>query len=330
MKYGNNHVLVTGATGFVGSSLCLRLLAEGLSVRGTLLEGESPSALAAGVQPVIVASLGCDTPWEKALEGIDTIIHLAARVHVMNDQCADPLEEYRVVNVVGTLKLARDAVRQGVRRFVFISSIKVNGEESAEPYSPGSPPCPRDPYGISKWEAEQGLRLLAQGSGLEVVIVRPTLVYGPGVKGNFLTLLKILLRGGLILPFASINNVRSLLYLGNLVDALALCAVHPAAAGQTYLLSDGEDVSTPELLRRCAAALGVPLRLVPFPVRLMLWAGKLIGREGALRRLTGTLAVDSSGIRRELGWTPPFSMEQGLGITAAWYQRHSLTKPRGR
>jgi nucleoside-diphosphate-sugar epimerase len=359
-----NRFLVTGATGFVGHFLCARLLAENFSVRGTLLESESPLSLVGGVEPVAVEPLGPDTPWHHALSDIDTIIHLAARVHIMNDTVTDPLTEFRKVNVAGTLKLARDAACAGVRRFVYISSIKVNGEESAVSYTPDSPACPCEPYGISKWEAEVGLHKIATETGLEVVVVRPTLAYGPGVKGNFIKMMKAVagsfkfdpsgpkwvlsfeLKGGIPLPFASICNSRSLIYVGNLVDALAVCATHPDAAGKTYMVSDGEDVSTPELIRRTASALGVPARLLPFPVSLMklaanvldfgfwilnfgLFGSKALNSKSriqnskftpAVNRLTGSLTVDNSKIRQELGWVPPFTMEEGLLETAAWFK----------
>ncbi len=313
-------VLVTGATGFVGHFLCGRLLAQDFNVRGTLLASESRASLAAGVEPVTVEPLGADTPWSHALSGVDTIIHLAARVHIMDDPSADPLTEFRRVNVEGTAQLAREAAKAGVRRLVFISSIKVNGEETATAYTTDSPPNPSDPYGISKWEAEQALRKIEAETGLEVVVVRPTLVYGPGVKANFLHMMKIISRG-IPLPLDSIKNKRSLIYVGNLVDALALCATHPSAAGKTYLVSDGEDVSTPKLIRLTASALGVPARLLPFPVSLMRLAGKMTGKSGAVNRLTGSLTVDSSTIRRELGWVPPFTMEEGLRETAEWFKR---------
>ena len=345
MKY----VLITGATGFVGHFLCTQLLAEGYRVRGTILAFELPSSLFAGVDPAVIEPLGPYTPWQHALTGIDTIIHLAARVHIMNDSASDPLTEFRKVNVAGTIQLAREAVKAGVKRLVYISSIKVNGEESAQLYTTDSPACPSDPYGISKWEAEQALRKIEAETGLEVVIVRPTLVYGPGVKANFLNMMKIIsrgiplplasiknkrsrisnfgfwilnfgLKGGIPLPFASIRNRRSLIYVGNLVDALAICATHPNAAGKTYLVSDGEDVSTPELIRRTASAIGVSARLFPVPVSLMKLAGKLTGKSGAVNRLTGSLTVNSSKIRRELGWVPPFTMEEGLGETARWFK----------
>lgn len=343
-------ILITGATGFVGCILCQRLLTDSLQVRGTLLESESPSSLPEGVEPVVIKPLGPDTPWQHALSGIHTIIHLAARVHIMDDNALDPLTEFRKANVEGTARLASEAAKAGVKRFVFISSIKVNGEETNTPYTPESPPNPTDPYGISKYEAEQALRKIEAETGLEVVVVRPTLVYGPGVKANFLNMMKVVNRG-ILLPLASITNKRSLIYVGNLVDALAVCSTHPAAAGKTYLVSDGEDVSTPELLRRAARALGVPVRLLPFPVCLMKLAARVFDNfefwilnfglfkskagkatqnstskihnqrfTGAVNRLTGSLTVDSSKIRQELGWKPPFAMEEGLRETATWFK----------
>ena len=318
-------VLVTGATGFVGRFLCSRLLSEGLTVRGTILASESPSSLVPGVDPVTIEPLGPNTPWSHAVAGIDTVIHLAARVHIMDDQAADPLTEFRSANTEGTGRLAREAARAGVKRLVFISTIKVNGEESSVPYTEDTGAQPTDPYGISKWEAEKSLRYIEDETGLEVVVVRPTLVYGPGVKANFLNMTKVVQRG-LPLPLASVSNKRSLIYVGNLVDALATCATHPAAAGQTFLVSDGEDVSTPELIRRTASALNVPARLFPVPPALMRLAGAVTGKSAAVNRLLGSLTVDSSKIRRELGWQPPFTMEEGLRETAAWFRSTKDTK----
>ena len=320
MKQRSGNMFVTGATGFVGRFLCERLMSQGLSVRGTILASESQTALTAGVEPAVIDPLGPETLWHHALSDIDTVIHLAARVHIMDDCATDPLVEFRKVNVEGTLKLARDAACAGVRRFVFISSIKVNGEESAVSYTPDSPASPTDAYGISKWEAEVGLHKIASETGLEVVVVRPTLVYGPGVKANFLNMLKIISKS-IPLPLATIHNKRSLIYVGNLVDALTVCAFHADAAGKTYLVSDGEDVSTPELIRRTASALGIPVALLPFPVSLMKLIAKLTGKGGVFNRLTGTLAVDSGKIRQELGWVPPFTMEEGLLSTAKWFKK---------
>jgi nucleoside-diphosphate-sugar epimerase len=314
------NVLITGATGFVGRFLCFRALAEGWSVRGTMLASESPASLVTVVEPVVINPLGSDTFWGAALAGVDTVLHLAARVHIMDDPLADPLAEFRRVNVEGTAHLAQEAAKAGVKRFVFISSIKVNGEESPTPYTTESSPMPSDPYGISKWEAEQALRNIEAETGLEVVILRPTLVYGPGVKANFLNLMKIL-SNGIPLPLASVTNKRSLIYVGNLVDALATCAIHPAAAGNTYLVSDGEDVSTPDLIRRIAAALGVPARLFSVPISLMRLAGVVTGKNDAVKRLQGSLTVDISKIRRELNWQPPFTMEEGLRETAGWFKK---------
>jgi len=317
------NTLVTGAPGFIGSILCRRLKMAGWLVRGTLLASENPASLPAGVHPTVIEPLGKETAWAAALEGIDTIIHLAARVHIMDDVAADPLTEFRRANTEGTLRLAREAARVGVKRLVFVSTVKANGEETGRAYTPDTSPNPTDPYGISKWEAEQGLRQIESDSGLEVVVVRPTLVYGPGVRANFLNMMKVISKG-IPLPLASVVNKRSLTYVGNLVEALARCASHRAAAGRTYLLSDGEDVSTPELVRRTAAALGVRSRLFPFPPSLMHMAGKLTGRRDATNRLLGSLTVDISMIRRELEWAPPFTMEQGLAETAAWFLRQKV------
>lgn len=318
MRQCAGKILVTGATGFVGSFLCRRLLMEGWHVCGTVQKEKPARLLEPGVEAVEVGSLGPATPWREALVGIHTIIHLAARVHIMADPAADPQAEFSLVNTEGTSQLAREAATAGVRRLVFVSSIKVNGEEAPVPYTESSVPQPTDPYGISKWEAEQALRKIEAETGLEVVVVRPPLVYGPGVKANFRNLLG-LVHSGIPLPLASVANRRSLVYVGNLADALTLCATHPKAAGKTFLVSDGEDVSTPELVRRTAAALGVPARLFPVPVPLMRLAGFLTGKSPAVDRLTGSLAVDSSRIREELEWTPPFSMDDGLRATAEWF-----------
>ncbi|ABB31570.1 NAD-dependent epimerase/dehydratase [Geobacter metallireducens RCH3] len=331
--YFLHNILVTGATGFVGSFLCSRLLAEGMSVRGTFLVTENPDSLVKGTEQALIEPIGPATFWGHALAGAGTVIHLAARVHVMRERAADPLKEFRFVNTEGTAHLAREAAKAGVKRFVFMGTIGVNGDNSGDaPYIESSPPYPHNPYSVSKYEAEQLLRQISSETGMEVVIIRAPLVYGPGNPGNFLSLLKAVngdygfktLNFGLKvlpLPLASINNKRSLIYVGNLVDALVTCATHPAAVGQTYLVSDGEDVSTPELIRRTAAALGVPARLFPFPVPLMKLAGKLIDKSAAVNRLTGSLTVDSSKIRRELGWQPPFTMEEGLQETAKWFEK---------
>jgi len=234
----------------------------------------------------------------------------------MNDAAQDPLALYRATNTEATLNLARQAAKAGVKRFVFISTIKVNGEGRVAAYRETDAPTPEDAYAISKWEAEQGLQRIARETGLEVVILRPPLVYGPGVKANFLRLMRTVERGW-PLPLGAIHNQRSLLYLGNLVDAIRVCVEHPAAAGQTFLLDDGEPVSTPELIRAVARAMGRPAHLLAVPVSVLELAGALLGKRAAVARLTGSLYVDSSAIRSRLGWRPPYSMEAGLAATAA-------------
>jgi len=327
--------LLTGANGFVGQSLCVELMRRGSPVRDAI---RSHCELPSGVEATIVGAIDGETNWTDALHDVKLVIHLAARVHVMKDSSDDPLAEFRKVNVDGTEHLARCAARAGVKRLVYVSSIKVNGESTpltSRPVASKTPPSPplaqggvvgdfftendeanpQDPYGISKWEAEQALHRVAAETDMEVVIVRPPLVYGPGVKGNFAQMLKVLERG-IPLPLASIDNRRSLIYVGNLVEALILCATHPSAAGQTYLLSDGEDVSTPDLLRQLGNAIGHPARLFPCPLWLLKLAGKMTGKADQVERLLGSLQVDSGKIRRDLGWMPPFTLQQGLRLTA--------------
>lgn len=315
------NLLVTGATGFVGRALCTEAAVRGHAVRRALRSMGSDGAM----DDRAVGNIDAQTDWRTALQDIDAVIHLAARVHVMQETASDPLSAFREVNVSGTERLARQAAAAGVKRLVYVSSIKVNGESTAagQAFRESDAPRPLDPYGISKWEAEQALHRIAAETGLEVVIVRPPLVYGPGVKGNFAQMLQVL-RRGIPLPLASVHNRRSLLYLGNLVDALLLCATHPAAGGRIYLVSDGEAVSTPELLRRLGDAMGHPARLFPFPPALLKMAGKLVGFSAPLERLLGSLQVDSGRIRRELNWTPPYSLQQGLQLTAEWYRNNPL------
>ncbi|MHB9159181.1 MAG: UDP-glucose 4-epimerase family protein [Thiobacillus sp.] len=313
-------VVVTGASGFVGRALCAELLRCGHSVKGTLRQIEGIPALEKGAEPVVVGAINAATDWKAALAGCDVIVHLAARVHVMDDKASDPLAEFREVNTEGTLNLARQAVDAGVKRFVFISTIKVNGEGRDAAYRETDTPAPADEYAISKWEAEKGLHRIAADTGLEVVILRPPLVYGPGVKANFLRLMRTVARGW-PLPLGAIGNRRSLLYLGNFVDAIRLCVEHPGAAGQTFLLDDGEAVSTPDLIRALAHAMGRPARLLAVPVGLLELAGALLGKRAAVARLAGSLYVDSSAIRSRLGWVVPYSLQQGLAATVADWQR---------
>ncbi len=243
----------------------------------------------------------------------NVLVHLAARVHFMNDKELDPLAAFRAVNVQGSLNLARQAAQAGVKRFVFISSIKVNGEATmlGKPFSTNDNDTPQDAYGISKMEAEQGLRQLATETGMEVVVIRPPLVYGPGVKANFAALMRVVHRGW-PLPLGLVDNQRSLVGLDNLVDFIITCITHPKAANQTFLVSDGHDLSTTELVRGMAKAAGVPSRLLPVPVWALQAGASLLGKGDVVQRLCGNLQVDISKARSLLGWVPPVSVEEGL------------------
>lgn len=308
-------LLVTGANGFVGRALCAELVKRSIPARAVVRDRSFFSVEAC--ERVNVPNVTADTDWADVLRGVETVIHLAARAHVMRDDSANPLEEFRKVNVAGTEQLARAASASGVKRLIYVSSIKVNGEatQNGEKFTESDVPAPEDPYGLSKWEAEQVLHRVASETGLEIVIVRPPLVYGSNVKGNFALLLKVL-RRRLPLPLASVRNLRSLVYVGNLVDALIACVTHPAAAMQTYLVSDGEDVSTPDLLRKLGVAMGRPARLLPCPEILIRYGARLFNKSAQADRLLGSLRLDSSKICRELDWTPPFSLRQGLSATA--------------
>jgi len=308
-------VLVTGASGFVGRMLCLELVRRGFPVRAAVRDA-CAGALPDGVECIAIGSIAPDTDWSAALDGVSIVIHLAARVHVMDDRATDPLAEFRKVNAEGSERLARQAAANGVKRLVFVSSIKVNGEmtEGEAKFSESDPAAPEDAYGRSKWEGEQALWRVARETGLEGVVVRPPLVYGPAVKGNFASLLGVL-RRRLPLPLASVRNRRSLIYVGNLVDALIRCATHSAAAMQTYLVCDGDDLSTSDLLRRLGQTMGKPALLLPFPTGVLRLAGKVTGKSAAIGRLLGSLRVDDRKIRRELGWTPPYSVAEGFRAT---------------
>ena len=315
-------ILVTGANGFVGSALTARLASGRVGVRAAVRR--PPTARQPGVEHVAAPSLSADADWRRALTGVRAVVHAAARVHVMRDDARDPLAEFRSANVEGTVALARQAAAAGVERFVFVSSIKVNGESTPpdRPFSANDVPLPLDPYGISKLEAERALGDLARETGLPVVIVRPPLVYGPGVKANFFALLKWLQRG-VPLPLGAIHNRRSLVALENLVDLLATCVEHPAAPGQTLLVSDGEDLSTTELLRRLATALGKRARLVPVPQQALIVAARALGAGSIAQRLCGSLCVDIAPTRRLLGWAPPVSVDEGLRAAAEAFLREA-------
>jgi len=304
-------ILVTGANGLVGKRLVSLLDGAGLSVRAAVRSAD----LAADVADrVIVGPIDKTTDWQQSLPDVQVVVHLAARVHVMHDTEVDPLAASRKVNVDGTLNLARQAAAvAGVRRFIFISSVKVNGEftEPGKAFIETDTPNPQDAYAISKLEAEQGLRQLAAATGMEVVIIRPPLVYGPGVKANFAALMRAVEKRW-PLPLGAIHNQRSLIALDNLVDFIVTCITHPMAANQTFLISDGQDLSTTELVRGMARAAGVSARLLSVPVWALQAAGTLLGKGDAVQRLCGNLQVDSSKARRLLGWTPKLSVDEGL------------------
>jgi nucleoside-diphosphate-sugar epimerase len=303
-------VLVTGANGFVGHALIAEAVSRGIEVRGiTRVSSDLPMSF----ENFVVGDIDGNTNWRDGLMGCKTVIHLAARAHVVTDLAANPLEEYRKINVQGTLNLARQAVRVGVRRFLFISSIKVNGEATQleHPFTADDTPAPLDAYGVSKMEAEQGLLEIAQHSGMEVVIIRPPLVYGPGVKGNLAVMIRWLKRG-VPMPLGAIHNQRSLVSLDNLVDLIITCITHSAAANQIFLVSDGVDVSTTELFRGMGKSLGLKVRLVPVPVSWLKLLAAMVGKQDMAQRLCGSLQVDIEKTRRLLNWKPLKSLDESL------------------
>jgi UDP-glucose 4-epimerase len=320
-------VLVTGADGFVGRAVCRKLLESGYTPVAGLRNADRWPALQAATPGLsefaVLGDLGANPNLSAALEDVSAVVHLAARVHVMNDDAIDPLHEFRRVNVEGAAALARAATALGVRRLVFVSTAKVNGEStSGRPFAEGDAPAPQDPYATSKWEAEEVLRSIAVKTGLEVAIVRPPLVYGPGVRANFLRLMRLVERG-LPLPLPATNNRRSLIGVENLADCLVRCVTHPGAANQTFMVSDGQDVSTRELVARLASPLGRRARFLPVPELFLRLAARLAGKEPALDRLLGSLELDSGKIRRTLGWKPPVTLDSGLAATARWYLESS-------
>lgn len=312
-------VLVTGANGFVGATLCKRLTEQGIKTKAAIRTDRSAGNHSFIVPTVEVGDMHAGTDWSAALAGVTHIVHLAARAHVMREVARDPLADFRAVNTAGTVNLARQAATAGVRRFVYVSTIKVNGERtSGQSFRADDNPQPEDAYALSKFEAELALKEISQHSGLEVVIVRPPLVYGPGVKGNFLTILRVIKKGW-PLPLASCNNRRSLVGLTNLVSLLEKCVTHPAAAGQVFLAVDDEGLSTPERLSRVARALSRKARLLPFPPAMLSLAASIAGRPGIYERLCGALQVDAGKAFELLGWIPPSSVDAELARTASWY-----------
>jgi nucleoside-diphosphate-sugar epimerase len=311
--------MISGAGGFVGKALCAELLRRGQSVSAAVRSGNS---LIENTEVIIIGAIDGETNWADALADVDVVIHLAARVHVMRENATDPLAEFLKVNLHGTSNLARQAASSGVKRLVYVSSIKVNGEQTSttQSFTELDEPSPQDFYSISKWQAEQALWRISQETGLEIVVVRPPLVYGSGVKGNFAQMLAVIAKR-IPLPLASADNRRSLIYVKNLVDALIACATHPVAAGQTYLVCDGEDISTPDLLRQLGDAMGCPAHILPLPLSWLRMLGKLSGKSDQVERLLGSLQVDSGKIRRDLNWVPPYTLQQGLQATAELHRR---------
>lgn len=309
-------ILVTGATGFLGKRLVPALVLEGHEVRCAV--SRKVDGLAA--PQVVVKKLECDPDWSEALSGVDIVIHLAARVHVMKEQSKSASEDYFKINSDATKNFAQQAVKHQIKRFIFLSSIKVNGELTAEgfPFTEESAAQPKDDYGLSKLYAEQYLQEIGQNSAMQVVIIRPPLIYGPGVKANFLKMLHTV-RKGVVLPFARVQNKRHLIYIENLVSALCTVATHPLAGNQAYLVADDEALSLPQLISRIAQEMNVTTKLIPIPVRFMARIFQWIGLKNLNTRLFGSLEVSNAKIKSQLGWIPPFSTTEGLRATVAWF-----------
>jgi len=311
----SSQITLTGASGFIGHAVWKRIERDANHKLRLIFRGEPLQPVASAMESGVDFMAGSDC--ERAVLGSSVVIHAAARVHIMSEQTTDPLAEFRKINVAGTLNLARFAASAGVKRFVFLSSIKVNGEATllGRPYKADDVPKPEDPYALSKWEAEQGLLSVARETGMEVVIIRPVLVYGPGVKANFRSMMTWLNKGT-PLPLGAIHNKRSLVALDNLVDLIMTCIDHPAAVNQTFLVSDGNDISTTELLQRMGTALGKPARLLPVPMPLLQVGAALLGKREVAQRLCGSLQVDISKTQELLGWQPPVSVDEAMRRTA--------------
>ena len=314
-------VLITGGTGFVGRVLCNRLSRAGYVVRAALRgDGAMPEGVA---EQALIGDIGSGTDWTAALVGVDWVIHLAARAHILHDAPGNA-DLYTETNAHGTSRLAQAAADARVGRFIYLSSIKVNGEETrSRAYTATDDPSPRDAYGMSKWLAEQAVAKIGAATGMPWVIVRSPLVYGPNVRANFLRLMRWVDREW-PLPLGAIHNSRSLVSIWSLCDLLLHVSKHRAAPGRTWMVSDGEDLSTPELIRRIGAAMHRRVRLLPVPASLLQSIGGLSGRKAEIARLCGSLAVDISQTRSELGWSPPVSVDEAIGRTVEWYSSFAM------
>ncbi|AFI83937.1 epimerase [Methylophaga nitratireducenticrescens] len=321
-------IFVTGATGFVGKALVAQLVAEGHEVIAAVRKHSAE--LPEEVEQIVVGDLSLldeQNTIINTLKNIDVVTHTAARVHIMQDNATDPLTEFRKLNVNATIELAGQAAKAGVKRFIFLSSIKVNGESTnnREAFTETDEPKPEDDYGQSKFEAEQALFELTKSSSMEVVIIRPPLVYGPGVKANFACMIKII-KKGLPLPFGSVSNQRSMLAIDNLVDFITLCMTPPAAANQVFLIADGKDISTTDLLKKIAKAYQRPPRLIPVPIAWMIFFAKLAGKQNITDRLFGNLQININKSNQLLGWQPVTSMEQQLNKMAELDRNSTFVK----
>lgn len=312
-------LLITGANGFVGQPLCSALLATGYDVRGVVRRADAVDSLPTGVEPHLIPTLDENTDWRSALIDVDAIVHLVARTHVLHDTSSDPLSDYRAVNVTATEHLLEAALEAKVKRFVFVSSIKAVGENSEVAYSETTTPKPEDAYGISKLEAERRIFDLSANSALEPVILRPPLIYGPGVKANFLRLLKALAKG-VPLPLGAVKNSRSMVFVNNLSSAIIASLRHPHAAGEVFHVADAETLSTRDLLVRLGDLLGRPARLLPVPVPVLQLGGRVLKKQGEIERLVGTLQVSTEKIQTNLDWSAPQSVQEGLQETVNWFR----------
>lgn len=316
-------VLVTGANGFVGRQLCRGLSEAGFAVRGAIRDAKNIIDNSSEIEYIVVGEIGPETDWTGPLKDVDMVVHLAARAHMLREDPADPLvrQAYDRVNTLGTLRLAKMAANK-VRKFIFLSSAGVNGKESRQwPFSETDEPAPGTPYTLSKWKAEEGLHQLQEQGQLLTVIIRPPLVYGPGVPGNFLRFLR-LVDFGVPLPLGMINNKRSFVGLNNLVDFIMVCLRNPAASGETFFVSDGEDLSTPELIRRIASSWGIRRYLLPVPYKLLLMLASALGKKETLEKLCQSFQLDITKSRNLLNWSPPFSVDEELGPTIKWYENN--------